>query len=130
MKNLYLIVLATMALMACHESIEDRAARETADFTKKNCPAPVSENVINDSVSFDRDTRTVTYYYSLSGKLDTTAIDRDKMHGEMVKVVQDAPSLRAYKDAGFNFSYKYYSSKNKGKMLLSVTVGPGDYKRK
>lgn len=123
-----MFVLATVMLVSCHESIEDRAAREAYDFTRKNCPNPISEYITNDSVSFDKSTRTVKYYYSLSGRLDTTLIDKKKMQQEMVGIVQDAPALRAYKNADFNFSYIYYSTKHKGKMLISVTVTPKDYK--
>ncbi len=130
MKNLYIIVLSLFALCSCHESIEERAARETSEFTRKNCPAPVSEGVINDSVVFEKSTQTVSYFYSLTGRLDTTLINADKMHAELKKVVQDSPSLRAYKDAGFNFSYIYHSTKNKGKVLAEITIRPEDYKKK
>ncbi len=130
MKKIYIIVLAAITLCSCHESIEERAAREMAEFTRKNCPAPVSEGIVNDSVVFEKSTLTVNYYYSLTGRLDTAAINKDQIHEELKKLVQDAPSLRAYKDAGFNFSYIYHSTKNKGKVLVEITIRPEDYKKK
>ena len=130
MKNLYIIVLSLFALCSCHESIEERAARETSEFTRKNCPAPVSEGVINDSVVFEKSTQTVSYFYSLTGKLDTTVINTYQMHGELKKAVQDSPSLRASTDAGFNFSDIYHFIKNKGKVLAEITIRPEDYKKK
>ena len=42
---------------------------------------------------------------------------------------KDSPALRAYKNADFNFSYIYQSTKNKGKRLLSVTITPKEYKK-
>lgn len=130
MKKLYIIVLAAFTLSSCHESIEERAARETSEFTRKNCPAPVSEGIINDSLVFEKSTRTVCYYYSLTGRLDTTVNNIDKTREELIKLVQDSPSLRAYKDAGFNFSYIYHSSKNKGKVLAEIKISREDYKKK
>lgn len=116
--------------VSCHENMEDKAARETAEFTRKNCPAPVSEGIVNDSVVFDRSTLTVNYYYSLSGRLDTNMINKEKMRDEMIKLIQDAPALRIYKDAGFNFSFIYHSTKNKGNVLADITICHDDYKKK
>lgn len=129
MKHLYIIIIAVFSFISCHESIEDRAYREAIEFTKKNCPVPVAENVVCDSMSFTNATRTVNYYFSLSGALDSTITDKNKIHEELLKMVKDSPALRAYKNADFNFSYIYQSTKNKGKRLLSVTITPKEYKK-
>lgn len=129
MKKLYTFVIAVLTLVSCHESIEDKAAREAEEYTRKNCPTPVSEGIINDSMAFDKSTKTVAYYYSLSGRLDTSLVNKEKMREELTKIVRNAPTLRAYKDAGFNFSYIYYSTKNKGKVLVDVTIRPEDYNK-
>ena len=54
MKKCILGVLSILTLCACHESLEDRAAREAADFTKKNCPMKVSEGITIASMVFGR----------------------------------------------------------------------------
>lgn len=127
MKYLYIIILATFIFASCHESIEERAYRETREFTRKNCPAPVATNIVCDSMSFTPTTRTINYYYSLYGTLDTTYIDKTQVHNELLSMVKDSPALRTYKDAGFNFSYIYQSAKNKGKLILTVTITPQEY---
>lgn len=127
--NKFLIVFLFAALFtACHESLEEKAAREAKEFTRRNCPMPVSEYIVNDSMTFDENTRTIHYYYTIKGAADTTAIDNGNARAELLKGVKDATSIRAYKENGFNFAYTYYSQKNKGKVLLDVRITPKDYK--
>lgn len=130
MKKYLLFTLSLLTFTACHESLEERAARETAEFTRKNCPTAVSEYIINDSMTYDKDTRTIHYYYTIKGKADTTAIDWSQARPELIKGVKSATNLRVYKDNDFNFAYTYYSSKNKGKILIDVRITPKDYKSK
>lgn len=128
MKKYLFVALLSVMFMSCHESLEERAERETKEFTKKNCPMSVSENIINDSMTFEKDTRTIHYYYSLKGRADTTAIDMKKAKEELVKGVKDATGIRKYKENDFNFAYTYHSTKNKGQVLIKIRVTPEDYK--
>lgn len=128
MKKYLLLPLSLALFSACHESIEERAEREAAEFTRKNCPVAVSEYIVNDSMTCDKDTRTIHYYYTVRGKADTTAIDWSTAKPELVKGVKDATNLRLYKEHGFNFAYTYYSSKNKNKILVDVKITPKDYR--
>lgn len=74
MKN-FLIILSVFALFAsCQQSLEDRAAKEMAEYTRKNCPTPVVNNENVDSATFEPSTRTVHYYYKLHGEIDNAAI--------------------------------------------------------
>lgn len=55
MKKLFLIFLiCPTTFVACHESLEEKAAREAAEFTRKNCPVAVSENIVNDSMVYEK----------------------------------------------------------------------------
>ena len=128
MKNCLFIPFLFITLISCHESIEEKAARETKDFTQKNCPVQVSEGVINDSMTFDRNTRTINYYYSMTGVADTTAIDKNKAKEQIIKGIKDATNIRLYKENNFNFGYTYFSTKHKGRILIHVIVTPKDYK--
>ena len=130
MKKHLFIPLVCVAFASCHESIEDKAERETKDFTQKNCPVQVAEGVVNDSMTFDRDTRTINYFYSMTGAADTTAIDTKRAKEELVKGIKNATSLRNYKEKGFNFAYTYFSTKHKGKVLIHVKITPSDYEDK
>lgn len=130
MKKFLFPSLGLLLLTACHESLEDKAAREAEEFTAKNCPVAVSENIINDSMTYEKPTRTIHYYYTISGMADTTAINKQQAKAELIKGVKDATSIRTYKEHGFNFAYTYYSAKNKGQVLVDVTVTPKDYNGK
>lgn len=130
MKKYLLIPFAAIFIAACHESIEDRAEREAKEFTEKNCPMKVSEYIMNDSMTYEKDTRTIHYYYSIHGKADTTAIDKKKAKAELLKGVKDATGIRNYKAKNFNFAYTYFSTKNKGQILLDVVITPKEYNAK
>ncbi|MCD8297255.1 MAG: hypothetical protein LUC88_06755 [Prevotella sp.] len=108
--------------------MEKRAAREVAEYNKNNCPMPVMEGVVNDSMTFDEATRTIHYYYTLSGILDTTALDTKNIRHDVIESVKNNTGLKKYKENKFNFAYTYFSTKNKGKVLLDVKVTPEQYK--
>ena len=128
MKKYLPLSLCLLLLTACHESLEEKAAREAEDFTRKNCPIAISEYIVNDSMTYEKETRTIHYFYTISGVADTSAVSTPQTTEELVKGVKDATSLRIYKEHDFNFAYTYYSAKNKGKVLIDVKVTPKDYK--
>ena len=128
MKKFLFIPLCALVLTACHESLEEKAAREAEEFTRKNCPMKISEYIVNDSMAYEKDTRTIHYYYTMKGRADTTAIYTPKIKEELIKGVKDAMSLKTYKEHDFNFAYTYFTKKNKGQVLIDVKVTPKDYK--
>jgi len=128
MRRLFYIVAFTMLFVSCHESLEERAERETKDFTKRNCPIQVSEGVINDSMTYEKATRTIHYYYSLSGRADTTSIDMKKARESLLQGIKNATSIKKYKEKDFNFAYTYCSTKHKGLVLIETVITPKDYK--
>lgn len=128
MRRYFYIAVVSMSLISCHESLEERAERETKDFTRRNCPIQVSEEVINDSMSYDRTTRTIHYYYSLSGKADTTGIDKKKARESLLQGIKNATNIKKYKENNFNFAYTYFSTKHKGQVLVKTIITPKDYK--
>lgn len=127
MKSFLSVLALSLLLVSCHESLEDRTERETKEFTRKNCPMQISEYVVNDSMTFEKETRTIHYYYSMKGAADTTAIDKVKAREEMLKGLKNATGIRNYKKERFNFAYTYYSTKNKGKVLLDLNFTSKDY---
>ena len=127
MKKIILIMMAVVALAACHENIEERAARECKEYTKKHCPAPLSEVVVNDSMVYEAASKTVRYYYSLRGVADTTALNINTVRDDMLTNIKNSAQLKRYKEAGFSFRYTYFSTKNKGKQLFDFTFTPKEY---
>ena len=116
-------------LCACHENLEERTERECKEYTEKYCPAPVDANVISDSMTFERESKTICYYYSLRGDADTllTGDTEKDIYKALLSDVMNAPTLMRYKEANYNFRYIYYSSKNKGKKLYDYLFTPKEY---
>jgi ribosomal protein S18 len=131
MKKILLLAFTLLTLTACQESLEDRCVREAKEYTHKNCPAPAGENIIIDSMSFEKATHTLCYYYSLTGKIDDkTIIDKasPKMQQQLLFAIKTATNMKTYKDDGYSFKYTYYSSKEKNKILYVHTFTKNDYK--
>ena len=89
----------------------------------------INDNVVIDSMTFERDSRTISYYYSMLGTADTTAIDKSSAREQLVRGIIESTSIRKYKENNFSFSYSYFSTKHKGNLLLKVVVKPEDYNK-
>lgn len=128
MKKILIPMLALLIFAACQESLEERCQREARDYTAKNCPLPVGENVVMDSMTFDAATHTIAYIYTLSGVVDdTAAINRSNPRESLLKSLKNTPHLKLYKEAGYSFRYTYYSAKQRGQKLFDTTFREKDY---
>jgi ADP-ribose pyrophosphatase YjhB (NUDIX family) len=129
MKKLLGIILGLLLLTACQETLEQRCAREAKEYSQKNCPAPVGKDVTIDSLTFDMATHTLTYSYTLNGVIDDpSVILRNNPREQMLTQLKNATAMKPYKDAGYNFRYIYYSTKNKGTKLFEATFHKSDYR--
>ena len=113
MKKKILLVLIPFVLIACHESLEDRAAREAKEYTEKYCPTPVNNFTRTDSVVFDKATRTYHYYCTINDGL--------------LQSITKSTNIKAYKEAGFNFAYTCRSQKNPRLILFEGMYTQKDY---
>lgn len=128
MKKTIWICLAALLLVACQETMDERCAREAREYTEKNCPTLVGEGVTMDSLIFDQPTRTLTYNYTVEGRIDSAEIlQQYDMKALLLKELKNSTSMKAYKEAGYNFRYVYYSAKKKGKKQLEATFREKDY---
>ena len=128
MKKTTLIILATAMLASCQESLEDRCAREAKAYTEKKCPAAVGENTTIDSIGFDRATHTMHYYYTLSGPADDPQVVASvNPRANLLQEIKNSTTVKAYKDAGYNFTYTYRSQKNPSTILFEATFTQKDY---
>ena len=128
MKKLVWIFVGMLLMTACQETLEERCAREAKEYSKKNCPAPLTKYVTIDSMSFDVTTHTLTYSYTVNGVIDDTAvINRNNPKEELLRNLKNATSMKPYRDAGYNFQYIYYSTKQKGTRLFEATFRESDY---
>ncbi len=120
MKKL-IYVIALLPLMACTESLEDKAAREAKEYTEKYCPTPFVDGSRTDSAVFDKASRTYVYYITLQGKADNAEIisaNKKKLHDLQKQALDNNPSLKQYKEAHFSFRYVYHSASDPKKLLL------------
>ena len=124
------IVFASLALLfaACQESLEDRCAREAKEYTKRNCPAHMEKNIIMDSLTFERATHTLHYYYRITGFADKEGMLDTLQATKLLKDgLKNTTAMKVYKDNGYNFTYTYHSEKDPKKVLLEVTLTEKDY---
>ena len=129
MRKCLFLIVAALLTTACQETLEQRCAREAREYSEKHCPAPIAKGVTIDSMRFDMATHTLTYSYSLQGVLDDTAvIRRNDPTPQMLQQLRNATSMKPYRDAGYNFRYTYYSTRNKGAKLFEATFQEKDYR--
>ena len=128
MKKVILFVLATLILGACQESLEDKCARECVEFTKRKCPSAIAQDMIVDSMTFDRASHTVQYYYKLTGASDRPdAYPKDQAKDLLKNALKNTTQVMSYKEAGYNFRYIYYSEKNPQTIYLDILLTEKDY---
>ena len=53
---------------------------------------------------------------------------KDEMRDVLLKELKNSTSLKAYKEAGYNFRYVYRSTRDKGTKLFEATFSEKDYK--
>lgn len=128
---MFLVVLAVLLFAACHESLEDRAERECKEFTEKNCPQQLQNGMVYDSLTFERDSRTIHYWYTITGKGDDANIirkQRPQLRSSLLEGIRDDVESRVYKDAGFGFAITCHSQKAPTEVLLDEHFTAKDYK--
>ena len=128
MKKLCMIASFALFLTACQESLEDRCAREAKEFTRKNCPSKIEKNINIDSLTFERETHTLHYYYTLTGNADREGVMEEINGLDILKEnLKNSTAMKVYKENHYNFTYTYHSEKDPKKVLLAVTLTDKDY---
>ena len=128
MKKLWVLSAFMLLLTACQESLEDRCARETKEYTRKNRPAKMDNNIVLDSLTFERETHTLHYYYKLTGFADQEDVAQKMDAVNILKnELRNTTTLKLYKDNHYRFAYTYRSEKNPEKVLLDVLLTDKDY---
>lgn len=126
MKHLQLIcgLLMAAGILSCRfESFEERCQREAREYTEKQCPRRMDEYTVMDSVTFDIKNRTLSYFYTMEGVLDSDSVltpeaieNFREVLGEHLK---NSVELKTQKEEGVTFNYSYYS-KATGTLRFSV----------
>lgn len=128
MKKYWIMAIIAFLFSACQESLEDRAERDAKDYTRKNCPTAIDDYTIIDSLTFERDTRTIHYYYRLTGVADEEeTLKRIDAVNLLKSSLKNSTLVKTYKDASFRFAYTYHSGQDPKKVLLDVVFTDKDY---
>ena len=128
MKKLWIIIAVALMVTACQESLEDRCQREAKEFTERACPRHIDTEIVLDSMTFDKESHTIGYCYTLQGSLDNPMrVDKTKFSEVLLLEVKNSTNIKLYKDAGYSFRYTYYSEKNSGTKLFEATFREKDY---
>lgn len=134
-QKLFIPLLALTALLsACNfESFDKRCQREAEEYTEQQCPRRLDPCTVLDSMKYDLNTRTLQYYYTLEGFLDSTNVLTDQVVADFRKQLKNdltnSVQLRKYKEEGINFDY-IYLSKSTGETALKLKFTPKDYQIK
>ncbi len=124
------IISILAAFSSCQESLTERCARETEEYTAKNCPQKIGIELILDSVTFTEGTNVMGYHYTATGTLDDAEMmktNKTRFRDLMKHEIRNSANLKAYKDAGFSFEYSYTSQKDKNTLLV-LRIEEKDYK--
>ncbi|MDY3848838.1 MAG: hypothetical protein SOZ58_11060 [Prevotella sp.] len=121
-KYVLMSLVASFILVSCQESMEDKCAREVSEFTRKKCPSRIDDNIIIDSMTFDRERHVIGYWYTATGLADNPKVfAKTDMKKTLINQVHNSTSLKSYRDAGYSFRYVYRSASKKD-ILFDTTV--------
>lgn len=130
MKNraIVALTLGTLMLAGCQESLSEKCARECRLYTQKNCPAQIDNHTILDSMTFEAESNTIHYYYTLTGVADSVGLlTRETVRNALKEQIRNTTMLQAYKEEGYNFAYTYHSQRRPQLVLIDETMTPKDY---
>ena len=128
MKKYWLLAIIALVFSACQESLEDRCERDAKEYTRKHCPTAMDETTIIDSLTFDRATHTIHYYYRLTGVADEEQVlNKIDAVNTLKQSLKNSTSVKTYKDNKYRFAYTYRSNKDPKKILLEVVFTDKDY---
>ena len=129
-KKFFILLAMVALLLACQESLENRAARESDEYTRKFCPVKINDNTTLDSLTFDITSHTFTRYFSIVA--DSQSIQRAEekkayFAEELIKEVKLDTSLKPFKENGYAFRFVYRSANDPSFILYDKTVTKEEY---
>lgn len=131
MKKILSLFLCSWLLTSCQQSFDERCKQRAIEQTANNCPQKIGEGVVMDSLTYDIETKTMSYYYSL----DKDHINEESLKKNMSKFreslltsIISSVELRSMKEHSVNFCYMYHYS-DSDKEVLKVLFTPKDYSK-
>ena len=128
MKKYWLLALIGLVFTACQESLEERCARDAKEYTRKHCPAVMDSHTIIDSLTFEKETHTIHYYYRLTDvDNEEEVLNKIDAINLLKQTLKNTTAVKTYKDNKYRFAYTYRSGKDPKKILLEVVFTDKDY---
>ena len=126
----FFILMLLAASSSCTESFSDRCRREAREYTERQCPRPLGEYIVMDSMTYQETPQGFTYHQTVQGLLDNDSLIADpgisEFRDELCERIRQDISLKPYKDRDFTFRYRYTSAST-GQLFTEVIIGPEDY---
>lgn len=109
-------IQAAACFTSCQESKIERFVRETAEYTKKNCPQRIGTDgiVVLDSLVF-HDDGTLNYinYYSVNADSEQVAYlisNKEELRQQLLNGIINSIDLKNVKASGLNIIHRYVSA--------------------
>ena len=130
MKQILLtLLLAGATLTACHRhTFEEQILDDVNNFNTKEAPKRMDMITTLDSMAYDSDSQTLSYFYTIEEEIGIESLAGDEFKRVLGEHVRTSIPLKAYKEHGLNFHFKYLSQKS-GKPLVECTFTPEEYSR-
>ena len=134
-KNTIIRILAiasfvTFFISCKRTTFDDKISVDTKEFTQKNCPQELDSYTRMDSMSYDRKSRTINYYYAVKDLPDVDSIYTEStiedFRSDLLEDIRTSIPLKEHKEEGISFRYVYVSS-TRGNVLMDITLTKEDY---
>lgn len=130
MKKIILGACAVLFALASCQQAKQKVFELASDQVNKECPMTIDEMTTLDSTNYVGEGNVFTYFYTLSGAADDSAIV-EQMKAELEKTlpetIKNTEDMKVYRESDVTIKYVYLSQKTKQE-LLQITVTPDMYK--
>lgn len=130
---LLVITQGLLSLTSCQESKTERFERETAEYTKKNCPQRIGNDdvIVLDSLVF-HDDGTLNYinYYSVnadSAEVEYLISQKETLRQSLLNGIINSVELKNVKASGLNIIHRYYTA-DTHEEIFEFTFTSEDYR--
>ena len=131
MKKIISLFICSILIMSCQQSFDERCKQKAIEQTANNCPQKIGEGIVMDSLTYNIESKTMSYYYSLSKEhINEESLRKNiaKFRESLLTSIVSSVELRSMKEHSVNFCYIYRYS-DSGKEVLRVLFTAKDYSK-
>ena len=129
MKREILFATALIVLLsACKkQSFEEQIMQDVKHFNEKEAPKQLDPVTTYDSIGYDTESHTLSYYYTIEGNFDQSAFPTDDVKQLLLDNLRSSIQYKQHKEHGLSFHYVYIY-KETGEALIDCTFSKEDYR--